>query len=172
MNSVRSHLIMTATSDRRLVVLDAATGSISREITSPHERPIHAIALPNPSVHVQLPPSAYNVFATAATDGVVAIWDLRTASPVSRYAKHVNRREATGLALSPCLRFMATGSEDKSARIVDLVSGTELAKITHFKDVVSAVAFNPIHPQLAAASFDGSIKFFCDDGFGATINKN
>jgi WD40 repeat protein len=80
----------------------------------------------------------------------------------------VNRRERVGVALSPCLRFLATGSEDKSARIVDLVSGSELVKLTGFRDVVSSVAFNPLHPQLAAASFEGGIKFYCDSTFGAS----
>jgi len=172
MNSVRSHLIMTSTSDRRLLILDAAAGQVAREISSPHERPIHTIALPSPSTSVQLPPSAYNVFATGAADGTVAMWDLRMSCCAARFSGHINRRDRVGVALSPCLRFLATGSEDKSARVVDIVSGKELAKLTNFKDVVSSVAFNPLYPQLAAASFDGSIKFYCDTALGATATQS
>jgi WD40 repeat protein len=50
-----------------------------------------------------------------------------------------------------------------SARIVDLVSGREAARLAGYhKDVVSTVAFNPLFPQLATASFDGSVQFYAD----------
>lgn len=63
------------------------------------------------------------------------------------------------------MRYVATGSEDRTARVFDIVSGRELYRLggVH-RDVVSSVAFHPIHPQLVTASYDGSLKFFtCDD---------
>jgi len=165
MNSVRSHIVLAGTSDKNLVVLDAASGCISRVISSPHERAINCIALPTPSVHVQLPASAYNIFATSAADGTVGIWDLRAENCIARYSGHVNRRERIGIALSPCLRYIATGSEDKTARVIDLVSARQLAKLQGHRDVVSSVAFNPLFPQLATASYSGQIKFYVDPTF-------
>ena len=40
------------------------------------------------------------------------------------YSGHTNRHcEHVQCALSPCLRFLAVGSEDRSAHIVDLRTG-------------------------------------------------
>jgi WD40 repeat protein len=95
----------------------------------------------------------------------------------TRYSGHVNRRESVECALSPCLKYLAVGSEDRAARIVDLRTCRELARIPvpavsvsghspHHacihRDMVSGVAFNPLFPQLATCSFDGTIKFFVD----------
>jgi WD40 repeat protein len=110
-NSVHCPLIFAASSDRRLHVLDVSTGKFSRQLESPHERSIHCIALPHPSVHVQASRGAYDLFATAAIDGVVAVWDLRAPTCVSRLSSHVNRREDIQACFSPCLRWLATGSE-------------------------------------------------------------
>ena len=164
MNSTRSHLIIAGTSDKRLLILDAVTSKTIRTVSAAHERPIHSIALSSPSVHVQKPSSAYNVFASCAADGLVNIWDIRCCTSVARFSNHINRREKIQIALSPCLRYVATGSEDKSCRMVDLRSGRELHKLTGHKDVVSGVAFNPLYPQLATCSYDGSVRFYVDDG--------
>ena len=160
-NTVLSPLLLCATSDRRLLVLDAARGSVARTIGTPHERAVHCIALPQPSVYAQLDSSAYNVFATAAMDSSILIWDLRAPTVASRFTGHSNRREHVRCALSPCLRYLACGSEDRSARLVDLRTTTEVTRFTGHRDVVSDVAFHPISPQLATASYDGSIKFYC-----------
>ncbi len=146
-----------------LNVLDAAVGSVVRRIESPHDKNIHCIALPQPSVHVSLADGdAHNLFATAAIDNVIALWDVRTPRCVARYASHVNKREPVSCCLSPCMRYIATGSEDKTARILDLRTGRELAKLTGHRDVVSSVAFNPLFAQLATASYDGTVRFYVD----------
>ena len=49
-------------------------------------------------------------------DGI-KLWDLRTNRCVRRYDGHVNRSQPVGLAISPCARFIATGSEDKSVSL-------------------------------------------------------
>ena len=84
-NSVKSPLAFCATSDRRLHVLDAAVGCVARSMDCGHDRAVHAIALPSPSVYASLPMDGYDVFATAATDNAVALWDLRTPAVVMRY---------------------------------------------------------------------------------------
>ena len=128
---------------------------------APHERSIHCIALPQPSVFAQLDQAAYNTFATASMDNSILVWDLRAPTVTYRYTAHVNRREHVRCALSPCLRYMACGSEDKTARLVDLRTGGELMRFTGARDVVSDVAFHPITAQLAVASYDGGVKFYC-----------
>jgi hypothetical protein len=42
---------------------------------------------------------------------------------------HVNRRERVGLCLSPCLRYAAVGSEDRSLRLYDLRTGATAARL-------------------------------------------
>ena len=61
------------------------------------------------------------------------------------------------------LRYVGTGSEDRSARIFDLRAGRELVKLhgVH-RDVVCAVAFNPLFAQFATASYDGTVRFYID----------
>lgn len=63
---------------------------------------------------VSHPPSAYDLFLTAAVTDGIKLWDLRTYRCVRRYDGHVNRSQPVGLAISPCARFIATGSEDRS----------------------------------------------------------
>ena len=138
----------------------AAVGLISRVIASPHETSVHTIAVPSPSVHVQIPVSDYNIFATAAKDNSSLIWDLRCARSVARFNAHVNRREQISCSFSPCLKFLAVGSEDRCARIYDVVAGKEIEKLPPQRDVVSSVDFNPITPQLACGSFDGTVRFY------------
>ena len=62
------------------------------------------------------------------------------------------------------MRFIATGSEDRAAFLYDIRRGTALAKLQHHTDVVSCVAWNPLYPQLATASYDGRIHFFTESG--------
>lgn len=110
------------------------------------------------------------------------------------------------MAFSPCVRFLAVGSEDGMGYVYDLRKGREVVFTTSsssssgaFKedeegriseedkgeeigregrweercrgrkggragppphgDVVSCVAFNPLRPELATASYDGGVRF-------------
>ena len=66
------------------------------------------------SMFVSHPPSAYDLFLTAAVADGIKLWDLRTNRCVRRYDGHVNRSQPVGLDISPCARYIATGSEDRS----------------------------------------------------------
>jgi WD40 repeat protein len=60
-------------------------------------------------------------------------------------------------------RYIASGSEDKCCYIYDVRSpGTFVSKLQGHSDVVSDVAYNPIYPQLATASFDGTVRFYAE----------
>lgn len=135
---------------------------MARVAESPHDKSIHHISLPSPSVHVPYGPDQYNIFSTGACDNVIHLWDLRTPRTIARFSHHINTREPIVHQISPCLRYVATGSEDRSIRLFDIRTGNELKKLTGFKDVVSCVAFNPLFSQLAGASYDGSVLFFTD----------
>jgi WD40 repeat protein len=163
LNTIQSPIIMVASSDKKIYLLDALRGEISQSLDSGHDRSVHDIALPRPSAHVSLPLDTpeYNLFATSAIDNVISLWDIRSPRVIMRYSKHVNRREAIGCSISPCLRYLATGSEDNSARIIDLRNASnELSRLTGHRDVVMDVQWHPIQSQLATASLDGSVRFY------------
>jgi WD40 repeat protein len=147
---------------RMLHVLDVNEGKVLRSFVHGHDKNLSYIALSTPSPHVPLPRDSHNVFLTTAPDNAVLMWDLRQATTVLRYTNHVNRREAIQVAFSPCMRFFATGSEDKTCRIFDITAGKDVQRLTGHRDVVSAVAFNPLFAQLATGSYDGTVKFYCD----------
>lgn len=75
---------------------------------------------------VSHPPSAYDLFLTAAMTDGIKLWDLRTNRCVRRYDGHVNRSHPVGVALSPCARFIASGSEDRSVMGRAIDSNNEL----------------------------------------------
>ena len=60
------------------------------------------------------------------------------------------------------MKYIATGSEDRTTRIIDVRGGKEISRLQGHRDVVSGVAFNPLFPQLATCSFDGTIRFYVD----------
>ena len=58
------------------------------------------------------------------------------------------------------MRYVAAGSEDKCAHVYDIRAGRPAAKVKGARDAVAAVAYNPRFPQLAAASYDGTLRFY------------
>ena len=134
LNSTLSPLILTACSDRSFSLLDATHGSFLRTFSDAHARPIHSLSVPNSSQFVASPslaPSHLDVFASAATDNTVSLWDLRAgAAKIASFMDHVNRREKIGVAFSPCVRFLAVGSEDGAAYVYDLRKGREMVYTT------------------------------------------
>ena len=77
---------------------------------------------------VSHPPSAYDLFLTAAVSDGIKLWDLRTNRCVRRYDGHVNRSQPVGVAISPCARFIATGSEDRSVSL-PIHTGTKISDV-------------------------------------------
>ncbi|KAH8053360.1 hypothetical protein JL722_9586 [Aureococcus anophagefferens] len=140
LNGAYSPLIVTATSDRRVSVLDAAAGRRARVIDDAHARPAHDVAAPGHP--------APGVARSTCDDGA------------ARFTSHANKRDPIRCAFSPCMRFLACGSEDKCAYVYDIRAGRALALLKGARDAVAAVAFNPKYPQLATASYDGKLRFY------------
>lgn len=110
--------------------------------------------------------SHYDMFATSAPDhagGEIKLWDIRQRQHIRTLSgAHSNRSHELGASFSPCLRYVACGSEDRAAHIYDLGSGKPVARLTGHKDVVVDVSWHPLHPQLATASFDGTVRFYTE----------
>jgi len=75
---------------------------------------------------------------------------------------HTNRSQEIGAEFSPCLRYIGAGSEDRAGYIYDLRTAKPVARLTGHKDVVIDVSWHPLHPQLATASFDGTVRFYTE----------
>eukprot|EP00698_Gefionella_okellyi_P009607 TRINITY_DN2459_c0_g1_i4.p1 TRINITY_DN2459_c0_g1~~TRINITY_DN2459_c0_g1_i4.p1 ORF type:complete len:730 (-),score=168.58 TRINITY_DN2459_c0_g1_i4:73-2262(-) len=163
-NGFMSNLVLCAGSNRTVSVYDAAVNKTVASFEDAHSRPVHTIAMAAASaVCASIPPSQYELFATSAPDSTVKLWDLRQQKCVQLLTGHTNRGvHPVGIALSPCLRYAASGSEDRAVYVFDLRAGSFLHRLGGHSDVVSDVAFNPHHPQLATASFDGTLRFFSD----------
>ncbi|RLN97215.1 hypothetical protein BBJ28_00021168 [Nothophytophthora sp. Chile5] len=161
-----SSVAVVAGSDRSLRVLDvgaAGGGRTVRVMRDAHSRAAHTVALPRPSCFASHPSNLYDLLLSSAPDSTTHLWDIRADNCVMRFCEHVNRVHALGVAFSPCMRYVATGSEDRAAYIYDIRTGRRLVKLKGHSDVVTSVAFSPLHPQLATASYDGSVRFYSSD---------
>lgn len=160
-NSFLSPLVLAAGTDRSLSAYDLGAGKQVLEIRDAHERPCHSLRLHEGSAYGETPATGHDLVLSAAVDGAAKLWDLRSASCVRRFTAHVNRVHSVGASLSPCLRFVCCGSEDRCAYLYDARGGGLLERLKHSDHVVDA-AFSPLHPQLALGGVDGRVRFFAD----------
>lgn len=161
-NGFYSYIVMCAGTNKSISIFDMNVCRKVRIMPDVHTRPVHVICQNEGSTFVSHPASAYDLFVTAAAGDCIKLWDLRADRCVRRYEGHQNRAYTCGLDLSPCGRYLATGSEDKTAYIFDLRSGTYCSKLGGHNDTVSDVAFHPLYPQLVTATLDGKLRLYKD----------
>jgi eukaryotic-like serine/threonine-protein kinase len=145
-DSVGSQLA-TAGSDGRILVFDAATGTLSRTIQADGP-PLEAIAFGRRD----------RMLASGGEDGVIRLWNaadgalIRVLSPFDDIVVTV--------AFSPDGRYFAAGDLGGMIRLWlldDLENPMNLAG--HF-DGINAIAFSPNSKRLASASADRSVKIW------------
>mmetsp|Transcript_33999 Transcript_33999/g.59250 ORF Transcript_33999/g.59250 Transcript_33999/m.59250 type:complete len:446 (+) Transcript_33999:919-2256(+) len=160
-NMFHSHLILLGGSNRSVAVWDANVQQIAANFDHGHRRPMHSLRLFESSQFIpETDADWYNLFLTAAPDNTIKLFDLRHQQEVMCLSGHVNTGLNLGAAISPCGRFIASGSEDRAAYIWDIRSTNILEKLRGFRETVGDVAFNPATTQLVAGSLDGCIRFF------------
>lgn len=113
-NEFHSYIILCAGSNKNIEVYDMNVGRSARVMQNVHCRPVHCISQNKGSAFVSHPSDAYDLFVTAAVTDGIKLWDLRTDKCVRHYEGHANRFHPVGIAISPCARFIGTGSEDKA----------------------------------------------------------
>jgi WD40 repeat protein len=86
--------------------------------------------------------------------GVLQAWEVATNQLVRDFKGHTD--EVWAVAVSPDGKAIASGSQDKTARVWDFATGNEITQLPKFADRVTAVAFSPDNQTLLAGSFDKS----------------
>ncbi len=97
--------------------------------------------------------SSEGIVASAATDGAVRLWSLRTGQEIGTPLQHgdaVNR-----VTFSPDGRLLASASEDGTARIWRASDGVLAAQPLRHERGVKDVAFSPDSRIIATAGADG-----------------
>ncbi|XP_075059619.1 WD repeat-containing protein 27 isoform X2 [Mixophyes fleayi] len=112
-NDFYSYIVLAAGSNRAVEVFDLNVGCSIAAIPDVHPRAAHQICQNKGSAFSTQPAEAYNLFVTMAIGDSLKLWDIRTLRCVRRFEGHINRYQSCGVAVSPCGRFIACGSEDR-----------------------------------------------------------
>lgn len=159
-NDFLSHIVVVCGSDRSIQVFDMNRGAAAANLPDAHSRAVHCITQNKGSLFSCQAPDSYNLFLTSAVTDGIKIWDLRTLRCLRRYENHVNRCHPCSVAVSPCGRYIATGSEDNCAYLYDVRSSVYLHKLQRESSTVLSVAFSPSTPELLTGTMDGTLRVF------------
>uniref|UniRef100_A0A8C9XHS2 WD repeat domain 27 n=1 Tax=Sander lucioperca TaxID=283035 RepID=A0A8C9XHS2_SANLU len=147
-NDFFSYIVLVCGSDRSIQVFDMNKGTVASALPDAHSRAVHCITQNKGSMFSTQAPDSYNLFLTSAVTDGVKIWDLRSLRCVRRYENHLNRCHPCSSAISPCGRFIASGSEDNCAYVYDIRSSRYLHRLQKHSDTVLSVTFNPATPEV------------------------
>ncbi|XP_060686690.1 WD repeat-containing protein 27 [Hemiscyllium ocellatum] len=159
-NDFYSYIVLVAGTNRALEVFDLNVGQSVVTVPDAHTRPVHQICQNNGSVFCTQASESYNLFLTTAITDGIKLWDLRTLRSVRRYEGHHNRCHPCKIALSPCGRFLVTGSEDKCAYLFELGSNNFVHKLSGHTETVITLAYSSSAPKLITATLDGKLQLF------------
>ncbi|KAM3931161.1 WD repeat-containing protein 27 [Leptodactylus fuscus] len=159
-NDFYSYIVLAAGSNRDVEIFDLNVGTRIASIPDVHSRAAHQICQNKGSAFSTQPADAYNLFVTMAIGDCLKLWDIRNLRCVRRFEGHLNRYQTCGVAVSPCGRFIACGSEDRCAYIYETRSSTYLQKLPEHSESVINVAFNPAIPQLTTCTLDGKLQTY------------
>lgn len=123
----------------------ATQGNAAHRIIQAHETGVEALAM-NPNGAT---------FATAGTDGWVAVWEVASGECAVRLRCHV------GAALCLCWShdgtFLVTGGADHSVTVWDTAGWEKVARLAHHVSPVEAVAWHPGETRFASSSLSGTV---------------
>ncbi|GFS92184.1 WD repeat-containing protein 27 [Nephila pilipes] len=136
------------------------TGKIVCHTADASTKPAHLISLNEGSPYTSQTSSMYDIFLTTYLFDGIKIWDLRTNRPVLCFKEHKCRSYSCGAVFSPCGKYIATGSEDKSIYIYDLRQISHCHKVMEPQvDAFTSIAFS-LKSQLIASSLNGPIYLY------------
>ncbi|KAI9197293.1 WD40-repeat-containing domain protein [Polychytrium aggregatum] len=160
-NTYESQIVVLATSNKSVQIWNMARCTLAKSyegLLGDSSRPIHTIEVPDYGTPVE---GLEACFVTGSVGDALALWDMRTSAGIVRkFHGYVNRMNGIGCRISPCGRFLATGSEDNRAYVYDLREGRILGKTPHHPSIVTCVDFGPLNCELATGCSDGRIRLF------------
>jgi len=110
---------------------------------------------------------------SAGMDGVVAIWDIDSATLLQRFERH--HRPIHAVAVSPNGRWIAYGEEDyphdSHVVIIDAESGTELARLNSFLYPIRSMDFSGDGKYLMSAANGEVALWEFQKGFSGKLHK-
>lgn len=135
-------VVATGQSNDSIRFWNAATGEPIRALKSPTST-VNALAFsPDGRYLVSVSGWDFNKSRPSA-----ALWEVATGSPVRQFDGH--RLQVNAVAFSPDGQTIATGSDDKTARLWDVATGAELRSIAATSSV-EAVTFSGDGKRIAA----------------------
>jgi WD40 repeat protein len=155
-NSFLSNLLILGTSDKSIEVVDIGTGKCVRQLHTNYTRGIQSVEVAD----YGSPSTSFDVFLSSSPNNGITLWDLRSSSSVRTFMGHHHRFSHIGSALSPCGRFILTGSEDQHGYVFDIGSGNIIDRYKGTGDVVTDVGWNPCRPEFALSSTTGHLSLF------------
>ncbi|KAI9291954.1 WD40 repeat-like protein [Neoconidiobolus thromboides FSU 785] len=163
-----SNIIATGSKDHsaRIWQVDTSKGSPKVNclaICSGHAEAVGAVAISNKSDHKHL-------MATGSQDRTIKLWDFTPAlnkeendevyKPTSVYTFQAHDKDINTITFSPSDRYIATGSQDKTAKIWNTEDGALLGTLKGHKRGVWSVNFSEQNPVVATSSGDKTIKLW------------
>ncbi|RUS34835.1 WD40-repeat-containing domain protein [Jimgerdemannia flammicorona] len=109
---------------------------------------------------------------TGSQDRTIKCWDLskldlsgptsdeEPAKPKSMYTIIAHDKDINSICVAPNDKFLATGSQDKTAKVWNVETGTLLGTCNGHKRGVWCVQFSPVDQVLATSSGDKTIKIW------------
>ncbi|CAD5117213.1 DgyrCDS6009 [Dimorphilus gyrociliatus] len=145
-NSYHSHLCLCSCSDKSIRVFDLNEGKEACRLES--SRIIHDLSVNEGSSGLTLSADLFNLFVSSAVNEGVKIWDLRSGRCIRKFDAHKCSTLPCKAELSPCTRYIGSGSEDGSVYVYDVASGGVLSKLEMKRGVVNPVTFNLAEPMV------------------------
>ena len=159
-NCFSSQYVVSGTSDRSIHLWNMNQGQVVKTWKEAHTRPTHYLTVAD---YISPPAESAHLFASIAVQDGIKLWDIRVddGRAVMHLHGHVNRQANLRCHISPCGRFVGTGSEDHHGYLYDTRTGLLVGKTqgTHGQ-VVSCVDFNPVVDELMTGCHDGKIRCF------------
>lgn len=160
-NTFYSHIMLLAGSNKQISIFDINASKEISLLPDGHKKQPHTLKFYRATDYLQNPDTEqYNIFLTAAADNSIILHDIRAPGEELTLSGHVNTALELGADISPCQRYVISGSEDRSAYVWDVRTGKVLDRLRGFREAASDVTFNPAYPQVAIASINGQIRFF------------
>uniref|UniRef100_A0A8C6N757 Uncharacterized protein n=1 Tax=Melopsittacus undulatus TaxID=13146 RepID=A0A8C6N757_MELUD len=152
-NEFYSYIVLTTGSNRALEVFDLNAGCSAAVIPEIHTRSAHQICqnkvytLLNFICSTTKTPSTKKLEAKNIVDSNRVLICSKDGCE-RRFEGHSSRCYPCGIAVSPCGRFIASGSDDKYAYIYEMRSSTFSHKLGGHTESVINVTFSPSSPQV------------------------